>query len=173
MRRPVEIRLRELDRRPTPGHWWSRALLSGRCHGDLDFLVAKRFGHSAGRTVGILYSADVEQLRQASQRLGRSEHTLRWPRSPPVGAVHVLIYNFAPTGPVGTPHQHLDTQLRRQVTLSIAGLDARRYAVQVSRIDTNHSGSSESEGTVSGANAVVHLPANGRSISLVQLTPDS
>jgi hypothetical protein len=40
------------------------------------------------------------------------------------GAVNVLIYNFAPTGPVGTPHQHLDTRLKRQVTVSITGLSA-------------------------------------------------
>jgi hypothetical protein len=89
------------------------------------------------------------------------------------GAVNVLIYNFAPTGPVGTPHQHVDTQLKRQVTVSITGLGARAYAIQVARIDTDHSGTLESEGTISGAKAVVHLPANGQSVSLVQLTPDS
>jgi hypothetical protein len=89
------------------------------------------------------------------------------------GAVSVLIYNFAPTGPVGTPHQHVDTQFRGQVTVSIAGLSAKRYAVQLSRVDTDHSGTVESEGTISGANAVVHLPANGQSVSLVQVTPDN
>jgi hypothetical protein len=89
------------------------------------------------------------------------------------GVVHVLIYNFAPTGPVGTPHQHLDTQFKRQVTVSIAGLSAKRYAVQVSRIDTDHSGALESVGTIRGTNAVIHLQANGQSVSLVQLTPDS
>jgi hypothetical protein len=88
------------------------------------------------------------------------------------GAVNVLIYNFAPTGPVGTPHQHLGTQLKRQVTVSLAGLSAARYAVHVSRIDTEHSGTVESEGAISGANAVVHLPAYGQSVSLVQLTPE-
>jgi hypothetical protein len=85
----------------------------------------------------------------------------------------VLVYNFAPTGPVGTPHRHVDAQLRRQVTVSIGGLSARHYAVQLSRIDTDHSGTLESEGTMSGPNIVVHLPANGQSVSLVQVTPDN
>jgi hypothetical protein len=89
------------------------------------------------------------------------------------GAVKVLIYNFAPTGPVGTPHQHLATQLKRQVIVSIAGLNARRYAVKVSRIDTDHSGTVESERAISGATAVLDLPVNGQSVSLVQFTPDS
>lgn len=44
------------------------------------------------------------------------------------------------------------------------------YAIQVARIDTDPL---ESEGTISGAKAIVHLPANGQSVSLVQLTPDS
>jgi hypothetical protein len=59
------------------------------------------------------------------------------------------------------------------VTVSIAGLRARPYVIQVARIDTDHSGTLESEGTISGAKAVVHLPANGQSVSLVQLSPDS
>jgi hypothetical protein len=89
------------------------------------------------------------------------------------GTVNVLIYNFAPTGPVGTPHENVGGQLKRQVTVSISGLAASRYAVQISRIDTNHSGTPESDGTISGATAIVHLPATGQSVSLVQLTPGS
>jgi hypothetical protein len=89
------------------------------------------------------------------------------------GAVNVLIYNFAPTGPVGTPHQHLDTRLKRQVTVSVAGLRAGRYSVQLSRIDTDHSGTLEAEGAISGGNAVLHVSADGQSVNLVQLTPDS
>ena len=73
MRRPVEARLSELSRRPDAWPVVVFAFLSGRCCADLDFLVAKRFGHSAGRTVAILYRGDVDHLREASRRLGRSE----------------------------------------------------------------------------------------------------
>jgi hypothetical protein len=87
--------------------------------------------------------------------------------------VHVLVYSFAPTGPVGTPHQNVGGQFKRQVTVSLSGLAGSRYAVHVRTIDTNHSGTTESAGTISGPDAVVHLPASGQSVNLVQITPDA
>lgn len=69
----VEARLAELSRRPNAWPVIVLAMLSGRCRADLDFLIAKRFGHSAGRTVAILYPDDVRRLREAARRLGRSD----------------------------------------------------------------------------------------------------
>jgi integrase len=77
MDRPVEVRLRELSRRPDAWPVVVFAFLSGRCHSDLEFLVAKRFGHSAGRTVALLYGDDVDRLCAASVRLGRSETSFK------------------------------------------------------------------------------------------------
>lgn len=73
MRRSVDARLTELSRRPDAWPVIVLALLSGRCRSDFEFLIAKRFGHSAGRTAAILHGEDVECLRGAARRLGRSE----------------------------------------------------------------------------------------------------
>jgi integrase len=73
MTRPVEARLTELARRPDTWPVIAFAMLSGRCRADLDFLIAKRFGHSAGRTVAVLYPTDVARLHEAARRLGRSD----------------------------------------------------------------------------------------------------
>ena len=67
----------ELSGRPDAWPVVGFALLSGRCRADLEFLVAKRFGHSAGGRVAILYRGDVDHLREASRRLGRSETQLQ------------------------------------------------------------------------------------------------
>jgi hypothetical protein len=77
MARPVEARLAELARRPDAWPIIGFALLSGRCRSDLEFLIAKRFGHSVGRTAAILYPDDVSRLREAAQRLGRSDAQFR------------------------------------------------------------------------------------------------
>jgi integrase len=77
MARPVEARLVELARRPDAWPIIGFALLSGRCRSDLEFLIAKRFGHSVGRTAAILYPDDVSRLREAAQRLGRSDAQFR------------------------------------------------------------------------------------------------
>jgi hypothetical protein len=87
------------------------------------------------------------------------------------GTVNVFVYNFAPTGPDGTPNQNVGSQLERQVTLAVAGLAHGHYAVQVGTIDTNHSGTEASDGTVKGPFAVVRLPVSGQSVNLVQLIP--
>lgn len=79
MRGSVEARLTELSRRPDAWPVVVFALLSGRCHGDLEFLVSKRFGHSAGRTVTILFPDDVHRLADAATRLGRSEAAFKEP----------------------------------------------------------------------------------------------
>lgn len=89
------------------------------------------------------------------------------------GTVQVLAYNFAPTGPVGTPSEDIDSSLTRQVTLSLSGLDCGRYEVQLRTIDTNHSGTPEWDGTINGPDATVKLPLNGQSVSLVEVTPES
>jgi integrase len=73
MARPVEARLTELARRPDAWPVIAFAMLSGRCRADLDFLITKRFGHSAGRTVAVLYPTDVARLHDAARRLGRSD----------------------------------------------------------------------------------------------------
>ena len=72
MTRPVEARLTELARRPDAWPVIAFAMLSGRCRADLDFLIAKRFGHSAGRTAAVLYPTDVARLHDAARRLGCS-----------------------------------------------------------------------------------------------------
>jgi integrase len=77
MLRPVEFRLTELSRWPNAWPVLVFAMLSGRCRGDLDFLVAKRFGHSAGRTVAILYPDDLRRLLEASRRLGHTDRTFK------------------------------------------------------------------------------------------------
>lgn len=77
MQQSVEHRLTELSRRPSAWPVVVFAMLSGRCRADLDFLVAKRFGHSAGRTVAILFPTDLRRLKVASERLGRSDGFFR------------------------------------------------------------------------------------------------
>jgi site-specific recombinase XerD len=77
MTRPVEARLTELARRPDAWPVIAFAMLSGRCRADLDFLITKRFGHSAGRTVAVLYPTDVARLHDAARRLGRSDATFK------------------------------------------------------------------------------------------------
>lgn len=72
MRRSPQARVVELGRHPNAWPVLVFAMVSGRCRADLDFLVAKRFGHSAGRTVAILHAGDVIRLREAAKRLGRS-----------------------------------------------------------------------------------------------------
>ncbi len=73
MTRPVDARLVELSRRTNSWPFVFFALLSGRCRGDLDFLVAKKFGHTGGRTVAALYPSDVTRLRDAARRIGHSD----------------------------------------------------------------------------------------------------
>jgi len=73
MARAVQVRLVELSRRPDAWPVIGFALLSGRCRSDLEFLIAKRFGHSAGRTAAILHADDIGRLREAARRLGRSD----------------------------------------------------------------------------------------------------
>ena len=73
MDQSVDARLVELSRRPRAWPVVIFAMLSGRCHVDLDFLFAKHLGHSAGRTVSIFYPDEVRELREAARRLGTSE----------------------------------------------------------------------------------------------------
>ncbi|MDA8266386.1 MAG: tyrosine-type recombinase/integrase [Actinomycetota bacterium] len=73
MQRPLESRLAELSRRSNAWPVIVLAMLSGRCRADKEFLIAKRFGHSAGRTVALLYPSDVHALHEAASRLGRSD----------------------------------------------------------------------------------------------------
>ena len=70
---PVDARLVELNRRTNSWPFVFFALLSGWCRGDLDFLVAKKFGHTGGRTVAALYPSDVARLRAAARRIGHSD----------------------------------------------------------------------------------------------------
>ena len=73
MTRPVDARLVELSRRTNSWPFVFFALLGGWCRGDLDFLVAKKFGHTGGRTVGALHPSDVARLRDAARRIGHSD----------------------------------------------------------------------------------------------------
>jgi hypothetical protein len=73
MDQSVDARLVELSRPPRAWPVVIFAMLSGRCHVDLDFLFAKHLGHSAGRTVSIFYPDEVRELREAARRLGTSE----------------------------------------------------------------------------------------------------
>ncbi|MGO9456707.1 MAG: hypothetical protein ACLP62_06640 [Acidimicrobiales bacterium] len=43
------------------------------------------------------------------------------------GAVHVLVYNFDPTGPAGGAGHSVPTSLSRQVTVSVSGLPPGPY----------------------------------------------
>jgi integrase len=73
MTRPVDTRLVELSRRQGSWPFVFFALLSGRCRADLDFLIAKKFGHAAGRTTTILYPSDIARLGEAAGRVGCSD----------------------------------------------------------------------------------------------------
>jgi len=74
---PLDARLVELARRPGAWPFVCFLLVSGRCRGDLDFLVAKNFGHSAGRTVAALHADDVARLREAAKRVGCSDEAFK------------------------------------------------------------------------------------------------
>jgi integrase len=73
----VDARLVELSRRPGSWPFVFFALLSGRCRGDLNFLFAKRFGHTGGRTTEILYPADIARLREAAGSVGCTDASFK------------------------------------------------------------------------------------------------
>jgi beta-xylosidase len=85
------------------------------------------------------------------------------------GTVQVLVYNFAPTGPVGTPGQTF-ADLNRQVTLTIDEPSAGQYTITARTIDTNQSGTPKSLGQVRGKHAVINLTAPGQSVELVSIS---
>jgi len=70
MATPVAARLVELRRRQFAWQLVAFAIVSGRCHADAEFLLAKNFGHSVARWVNVLFRDDVERLRAAAGRLG-------------------------------------------------------------------------------------------------------
>ena len=72
-RRPRDARLTDLSRTPMAWPLVGWALLTGRCHADLDFLVRKKFGHSLARAIEVLYTDDIASLRAASVRLAMTE----------------------------------------------------------------------------------------------------
>jgi hypothetical protein len=73
MARPIDARLVELSRRQGSWPFVFFALLSGRSRGDLDFLMAKKFGHSGARTTTILHHSDITRLGEAAARVGCSD----------------------------------------------------------------------------------------------------
>lgn len=70
MRTPLQFRLVELGRHRLSWPLIAFALLSGRCRADVDFLMAKNFGHSMARWTAALFPQDVQSLTDAAERLG-------------------------------------------------------------------------------------------------------
>jgi len=66
---PLDRRLAELRRHPLAWPLVGFALLTGRCHADVDFLFAKNFGHSMARWTALLFADDVQALHDAADRL--------------------------------------------------------------------------------------------------------
>ncbi len=102
MAMPLDVRLVELGRRQFAWQLVAFAIVSGRCHGDAEFLFAKNFGHSMARWIEGLFPGDVQRLRAAAQRLGA--------RSPDVAVREVLPLAVAFTGrpPSSLTVDHLD-----------------------------------------------------------------
>jgi integrase len=73
MAKPLDARLTDLARieRSWPFVGW--ALLTGRCHAEVDFLAAKRFGHSIARATFHIYADAVTRLCAAAARLGMTD----------------------------------------------------------------------------------------------------
>jgi hypothetical protein len=87
------------------------------------------------------------------------------------GVVNVLMYNFAPRGPVGRPGRPLASRLTRQVAVTFNGLSRPRYVVSERIIDTDHSGSTVALGALGTAEPVVHLTLFVQSAVLLTVAP--
>lgn len=75
MKGPLDARLVELRRRPLAWPLVAYALVTGRCHADVDFLMAKNFGKCMGRWTAALFPDDLERLADAAVRLGVSQRS--------------------------------------------------------------------------------------------------
>ncbi len=111
MTRPVDARLVELGRRDFAWQLVAFAIVSGRCRADIDFLLAKNFGHSVARWIAALLPDDVARLVDAAARLGAAE--------PVVAVRSVLALAVAFTG-------------RPPSSFSVADLDALGEAIDTS-----------------------------------------
>lgn len=72
MARPLEGRLVELAERPLVWSFIAFAMVSTRCQGDIELLMAKNFGHSMGRWVAALYPDECDALHAGAARIGIS-----------------------------------------------------------------------------------------------------
>ncbi|RUP40235.1 MAG: integrase [Gordonia sp. (in: high G+C Gram-positive bacteria)] len=111
MGQPVNARLVELDRRPAAWIVVSFAIAAGVVRADAEFLFAKNFGHSMARWVTVLFTDDVDRLRQAAVMLGAA--------SPDVAVREVLPLAVAFTG-------------RRPSALSVEDLDELQQTINAS-----------------------------------------
>ena len=71
--RPLEARLTDIARieRSWPFIGW--ALVTGRCHAEVDFLAAKNLGHSIAQATFHIYADDLTRLRAAASRLAMTD----------------------------------------------------------------------------------------------------
>jgi len=69
MRRPLPLRLIDLDRCPLAWPLISFAVLTGRVRADFDLLAAKHAGRSFAPAVAAIYPQQVSTLREAAARL--------------------------------------------------------------------------------------------------------
>ena len=88
------------------------------------------------------------------------------------GSLHVLVYNFAPTGPDGSAGQAVPIALSHWVTLQVSGLPAgTSYSVTRTVIDPDNSPSpAQSLGDVTSG-GTVQFQQTGQSVSQFTFTP--
>jgi hypothetical protein len=87
-------------------------------------------------------------------------------------AMHVLVYNFATTGPAGTTGQTIPSGLTHPVELTVTGLTpGSQYTVTQTLVDPNNNPSGAINLGTFTAGGTLLLNQTGESVSLLTFTP--
>ena len=127
MERPVEVRLRDLDRLPGAWPFVAFLLASARLRADFELLARKHAGQSFSRSVAVCHREDLARLFEAAARLGWKDS---W-RKAVLQEMLPLAIAHSGVAPLALRDEHLDH-------LAAAIASTPHYTASVRRAKQSH-----------------------------------